>query len=409
LGTIYASKFGTCTSKTAPQGAKKSIIMKQITLTPILLVLFGTLLSAQATDPTPFDLTSGSFSLTSYTGTSYPANMAIGFESSNTPGTFTNDLTSNLTGNGSNGGEWNDEGANGISMQGANNQERMSLLLALNTTGRSSIAIAWTVSDINVNNNVNFIELQYRVGASGAFTNVINDLYQQGTNPSGTSFSIALPVDANDQPIVHVRWIYYESGSGSRDRLAVDDIAVTSSPLPITLTKFDTKAIGRQILVSFTTATESNNSHFDIERSADGTRFEVIGQVAGAGNSLTTQNYTFEDLSPLSGVNYYRLRQVDFDGRTWVSPIRSASTGRGGAVTVVPSPAIERVQINMETAPLNDAQWQIFDMTGRVVLAGTWPAKAQNIDVEVGLLVEGIYAFRLTDGMANTVKQFRKR
>ena len=71
--------------------------------------------------------------------------------------------------------------------------------------------------------------------------------------------------------------------------------------------------------LDWSTASERNNDYFTIERSASGQDFEEVARVDGAGNSVSTVNYTDRDPWPLPGTSFYRLRQTDFDGTTSVS------------------------------------------------------------------------------------------
>ena len=96
---------------------------------------------------------------------------------------------------------------------------------------------------------------------------------------------------------------------------------IVANPLPVRLVSFTGKAGDGMVNLQWETASEQDNSHFDIERSADAKGFEAIGREAGKGTTSAIQHYLFVDKSPLTGVNYYRLRQVDTDGRTTYSKI----------------------------------------------------------------------------------------
>src|SRR5204863_239315 len=69
------------------------------------------------------------------------------------------------------------------------------------------------------------------------------------------------------------------------------------------------------VRLKWTTASELNNDYFTLERSGNGIDFNGLGRITGAGNNNNYQDYYFEDISPLRGINYYRLSQTDFDGR----------------------------------------------------------------------------------------------
>lgn len=96
-----------------------------------------------------------------------------------------------------------------------------------------------------------------------------------------------------------------------------------NSPLPITLLSFYTEIVDRRTELFWQTAAEKNNDYFLIERSQDGVEWEIIDKIEGAGNSAELLSYHTYDLYPYRGVSYYRLKQVDFDGKYSYSVIRS--------------------------------------------------------------------------------------
>lgn len=85
------------------------------------------------------------------------------------------------------------------------------------------------------------------------------------------------------------------------------------APLPVELLSFTAEKAGKHALLKWSTATEINNSHFDLFRSTDAFNYEWIDKVNGNGNSQQVKNYTFVDHNPKAGINYYKLEQVDFD------------------------------------------------------------------------------------------------
>lgn len=87
-----------------------------------------------------------------------------------------------------------------------------------------------------------------------------------------------------------------------------------TTPLPIELLSNEVNCIDNNVVVSWSTASETNNSFFTIEKSTDGINFISIGTVLGAGTSTSVLNYSFIDFNPYSGIAYYRLKQTDYDG-----------------------------------------------------------------------------------------------
>lgn len=92
--------------------------------------------------------------------------------------------------------------------------------------------------------------------------------------------------------------------------------SATNNPLPVTLTYFLVKPEDQSAVAEWETAAEKNNDYFLLERSEDGVTFDVIGRVAGSGTTTIPRKYTYTDDAPYAGTSYYRLKQVDFDGKT---------------------------------------------------------------------------------------------
>ncbi|MBK8339860.1 MAG: hypothetical protein IPK99_07605 [Flavobacteriales bacterium] len=171
----------------------------------------------------------------------------------------------------------------------------------------------------------------------------------------------------------------YLGASGNSGSLYyIDDITVQAvAALPIELLDFTAACENNAVVLRWSTATETNNYHFAVERSADAEVWETIGTVPGAGNSQQVVHYAFNDTEVAATVLYYRIGQTDFNGTI------SYST-----VAAVPACGDKEVL----------RQW-LVDGQGR--LCGTWPA-AQ------GSLSPGIYLVRMeySDGSSATKKVF---
>ncbi|MBK8557604.1 MAG: T9SS type A sorting domain-containing protein [Lewinellaceae bacterium] len=161
-------------------------------------------------------------------------------------------------------------------------------------------------------------------------------------------------------------------------------------------------------LLSFTTASERNNAYFAIERSTEGTRWVEIGQVAGAGNSSALRNYSFTDAAPMKGVNYYRLRQVDFDGKYSLSPVVTVVFGETIGLQLFPNPTSEAIQVRLEEAYRNDAHWNVFDRAGRLVMDGSLEAETTDLNIPVFRLPAGMYVLRLASDRELLQRSFIK-
>lgn len=151
-----------------------------------------------------------------------------------------------------------------------------------------------------------------------------------------------------------------------------------SAPAPITLTHFTTRAIGQSsVELTWATATEHNNSRFEVEHTTDMERWKVIGTQAGSGNSNATRNYTFTHEKVAAGANYYRLRQIDYDGKSAYSPVRKVLLSGRGAAVVSPNPVVgTQISVYLNKTATGSAHIRLFDALGRQMQA--WEVEVEN-------------------------------
>ncbi len=146
-------------------------------------------------------------------------------------------------------------------------------------------------------------------------------------------------------------------------------IGSISTPLPVLFSRFEVANDGCKALLNWSTATEHNNDHFEIERSADGRNFNVIGKVQAAGNSTEVQDYSFTDEHPDAGMNYYRIVQVDVDGKHSTTTIKAIRFDCGrGAVHVYPTITKGTLYVDMPSG-YEQARIMLIDIYGRQVRA----------------------------------------
>lgn len=193
--------------------------------------------------------------------------------------------------------------------------------------------------------------------------------------------------------------IYGLSAEASAGTWRFDNVELAgTNSLPIELLTFTSRAAENAIALTFSTATETNNDYFSIERSANGFQYTEIGRVNGAGTSYEPQNYSFTDERPLPGKNYYRLRQVDFDGKFSYSPVVTANFGKAQPMTLAPAPATETLRILLEKPIQDDGVWEVFGLDGRLVLSGEMPAENAEYALNINELPNGTYVLRLRVG-----------
>jgi trimeric autotransporter adhesin len=141
------------------------------------------------------------------------------------------------------------------------------------------------------------------------------------------------------------------------------DVAVV---LPITGLQFNATKQTNKVLLDWKTFSENNNKGFQVLRSGNAVPFDSIGFVAAAGINGNGSTYNFTDNNPLPGKNYYRLKQVDIDGRFTYSDIKWVDFGKDAYVKTYPNPTQDFLYINTGYT-FKDATLSIRSMSGQLV------------------------------------------
>lgn len=160
------------------------------------------------------------------------------------------------------------------------------------------------------------------------------------------------------------------------------------------------------------TATEIDNDHFDVERMDSHGHFISIGQVRGAGNSNTELSYSFDDTDPQSGVNYYRLKQVDVDGQFAYSDIISVTTPlvQGLTLSVYPNPAQNYVNVAFSSLESHSGTVTMTDIIGKVVYQSevTLSSGTTVAHIDMSGLESGQYIIRFSSDLVNITSKVTK-
>lgn len=171
--------------------------------------------------------------------------------------------------------------------------------------------------------------------------------------------------------------------------------------LPIQLLSFGATPVDEQkVMVDWATASEINNSYFEVERSTDGLNFEVIGMQQGAGISAQRIDYYFIDHTPYLGANYYRLKSVDYDGGfdySHVAIVNFAAT-LPTAAHLYPNPARSVLNYELKVPADETSSIEIIDVLGRAIYADKidhGKALFHRKSIDVSYLTPGIYYFRV--------------
>ena len=189
--------------------------------------------------------------------------------------------------------------------------------------------------------------------------------------------------DGAGNPLVDVSGInnfYPNQSQNLSDRY----FSLMNIALPVELLSFQAQNTKNGNLLTWQTASEVNSSHFDIERSLNGTIFQKIDEVKAQGKAA---NYQYLDKTPLSGTTYYRLKTHDVDDKTDYSKIISVSLNSGSKVKIYPNPAQNSLTIDL--GDIKQATIQLTDVLGRVVLQKE--GQSDQVIFDMSNLESGVY------------------
>ncbi len=168
---------------------------------------------------------------------------------------------------------------------------------------------------------------------------------------------------------------------------------ITDAILPVRLSSFNGQIVKGKSELNWVTQTETNNKGFDIEKSTDGRLFSRIGFVPGMGNASTRNRYSFTDPAKLERVQYFRLKQLDRNGRgTYSQVVKLTQDGMPLQLTHVVNPMSTNLIFTLNDAPKQPLQVTLLDAAGRAVLRQGMPGNNSNVfRLNIANLPNGIY------------------
>ncbi|MEL7148679.1 MAG: T9SS type A sorting domain-containing protein, partial [Bacteroidota bacterium] len=261
------------------------------------------------------------------------------------------------------------------------------------------------------------------------------EIISSGSNSAQIRLTYGSHLSLSDEADLRVVWwdtgdSRWENQGGSIDGDATSGLATSENfigfttqqfalalapnvPLPVELLYFEGELTNDGALLKWATASEIDNDRFEIERSVDGENFEVIGEVAGNGTTNELITYQFVDDLPVRGLNYYRMRQVDFDGDFEYSPTVLVDN-RDGTVSfdarVFPNPTQQgNINLRLSTGDENsDVSLVIYNMEGKVFHSEVFTAQEVRSGVKLvqsQTMEAGIYLLQIRQ--AGQQKQVR--
>lgn len=285
----------------------------------------------------------------------------------------------------------------------------------IDITGLSNFRFTGSFAAFNTTNpweSTDFLSVEYRIDngawntgilfssnlANGTRGALAEDIDQNGFGEgttiglSFTAFSFTFNGSGTDLDL------RFQAGSnGGGEEFGIEDFQLEHSVvLPVELTGFNGKLKNKEVELNWSTASEINNAGFEIQRSSDGRHWELLDFVPGAGNSDIAITYQYIDSEPMKGIQYYRLRQVDFDNQHEFSQTISinfrSSTGELGEL--YPNPTENGiVHINYDSDTRERLNIKVHNLMGQVVFQESREAGmgASQLELDLRTLGKGLF------------------
>ncbi len=260
--------------------------------------------------------------------------------------------------------------------------------------GLSTQTVTWNVANTNIA-PVNCANVNILLSVDGGQTypfvlasNTPNDGSETVTLPDNQTNTARIKVEAVDNVFFDISNVNF---------------AITTA-IPVELVSFTALVVDNGILLSWSTATETNNAGFTIERGTDSENFSDIGFIAGKGTTTETQIYSYLDNSVKTGKYYYRLKQTDYDGTFKYLNVVSAEVGLPTKFVLeqnYPNPFNPTTKISWQTPVAGWQTLKIYDALGNEVttLVNEFKeAGVHELEFDASNLASGIYLYKLTAG-----------
>jgi Secretion system C-terminal sorting domain len=254
----------------------------------------------------------------------------------------------------------------------------------------SEVDVFWYIN--NSGNTINYTDPS---GNSATLDNDVADVWVKGVGANLPAIAerifTAIPAINGANELTNIKCIF-NAGSGN-SAIAFDDFEISTGTnviIPVTLSSFTAKKAGTANQLTWVTESEINNKGYDLERQTANGKWETLGFVKGLGKPST---YHFEDKTPLS-ISYYRLRQVDFDGKETLSKVVSVTQTQKGQVRISPNPTSGKVNIVISNNDqLVPTTMTVYDLIGKQVL--TQKTTTNVVELDMSNLAKGTYLLKI--------------
>lgn len=174
--------------------------------------------------------------------------------------------------------------------------------------------------------------------------------------------------------------------------------AISNSGMPISLGYFTAAPQEEQVNLRWSTILEQSFSRFEIQRSNDGVSYSVLGEVEGAGYDLTNieTHYSFNDVTPQIGWNYYRLNAIDYDGSQEFHGMQAVKIQGNEKLSLYPNPVNgAAIKVSVNFTPIEDARVRILNQMGVEVVSAPMPTFEKTLELDHALQ-PGVYTLQYT-------------
>jgi hypothetical protein len=211
------------------------------------------------------------------------------------------------------------------------------------------------------------------------------------------SVDVVLATTYNGVVLSNVQQMKMEGQPWGGGTVYIDNIYFyNDGALPVKLSSFTAAKKDKSVVLNWQTATETNNRGFAVERSRDGQTWSEFNFVKATATNGAGSQYATSDLTPAKGMNYYRLKQIDLDGKETYSAVKVVNFNANGAtVSVYPNPTKGRVNVNVSDVT-GKIFYNITQLTGRTVLSGSFSSGTNANAIDVSRLSAGTYIINIT-------------
>ncbi len=271
----------------------------------------------------------------------------------------------------------------------------------LSQSGTTTTLRLWLSSDPTSSENL-VGQLQWINGG-----NVLNSSWLIATSGSTAAYPDAnyyldftIPSSSTDIGIVLANC---NAGSTTNNCYGHTAYSVAAGPLPVELLHFTARKEDKSVFLQWATAAERDNRGFEVERSSDGVHWTFYAWVSSVNSNTTRQQeYALLDEHPLRGLNYYRLRQIDRNGKTIVYPSVSVNMGGHNHFQIINNPVQQgELMLFLSETDSGNATVRLFNAVGQ--LARSWQLEAtadQTLPLDVSGLTGGVWFLQVEQSPA---------